>query len=438
MAANTMVTMPQLGESVTEGTIERWLKQVGDSVARDEPMVEVITDKVNAEIPAPQAGTISAIHVTEGTTVKVGTLIAEIAGEGEAAAPAAAPAAAAPAAATPAAAPVAAAPAAGTMPAAPLAAAGNGAAVSAPVESVASAGRVSPAVRKLAGEKGVDLALVPGTGEGGRVTRSDLLAFIESGAPASAPTPVAAPAAAAPAPSAPAAPPAPQDNEERVPLSGLRRAIAANMVHSKSTVPHAWCVVEVDMSAVWNYRQAQKNAFEKQEGVPLTFLPFVLSSAVAGLKQFPLINSQLDGEEVIVKRYYNVGVAVSVTDGLIVPVIHDADRKSFAELAREANRLADRARNRKLSLDEIQGGTFTVNNPGAFGSLLGYPVINRDQAAIVSMEGVKKRAVVIDDAIAIRPMMNLALSFDHRILDGEVALRFLHFIRERLEGFTGI
>lgn len=426
------IKMPQLGESVTEGTVDRWLKKEGDFVKRDEPIVEVVTDKVNAEIPSPFEGKLVRIGVEEGTTVSVGTLIAEIEVEGtDASSPSAGepdetrtsePAAAAVAQAT----------------------AEEAAERPAPASAAAATDRprFSPAVRRLAEEHGFDPMQIPGTGEGGRVTRDDVLAFIERGgaaapapsAPASAPS---APPASAPAPApAPARVAADGSREELVKLSAMRKSIAEHMTRSLATSPHAWTLQEVDVTELVRYRESERAGFQSRNGVPLTYLPFMIQVVCDALKEFPFLNSSWTDEGIVLKRYYNIGLAVAVPEGLIVPVIKDADRLGFVDLSRAVNDLVTRARDKKLKPDDVQGGTFTLNNTGPTGSVASQPIINQPQAAILTTESIVKRPVVIGDGIAIRQMMNACISFDHRIVDGMMAGQFLGAVKKRLESWT--
>jgi len=418
------IKMPQLGESVTEGTVDRWLKQEGDYVKRDEPIVEVVTDKVNAEIPSPFEGTLVRISVKEGATIPIGTELGaiELAGADAATAvPAAAPvaAAAAPAAAVPAGA------AATTAPA--------------PAEAPAGNRRLSPAVRRLAEEHGIDPTGIAGSGEGGRVTRDDVLAFLERQAAAEAP-PVEAPAPAAPvAPAPPPPQPAParlEGDEELVRISAMRRSIAEHMTRSLATSPHAWTLQEVDVTELVRYREAEKGGFRERNGVSLTYLPFVAQVVCDALREFRFLNSTWTDEGIVLKRSVNMGIAVSVPDGLIVPVVRGADRLGFVDLARAIDDLAGRARGRQLKPDEVAGGTFTLNNTGVTGSIASQPIINQPQAAILTTEAIVRRPVVIGDGIAIRYMMNMCLSFDHRIIDGMMAGGFLGLIKRRLEEWT--
>jgi 2-oxoisovalerate dehydrogenase E2 component (dihydrolipoyl transacylase) len=411
------IKMPQLGESVTEGTVDRWLKNEGDFVKRDEPLVEVITDKVNAEIPSPFEGKLVKITAAQGETVQVGAVIAQIETAG------AAPAKAEPAAKQPQAAmSEAATEAPGPALEAPTQAGGDGNA------------RLSPAVRKLAAEHNLDPTTLRGSGLGGRVTRDDVLAAV-GGKTAAAP---AANHPAAPAPAPQRAPQAPRDGsrEELVKLSVMRRSIAEHMVRSLATSPHAWTLQEVDVTNLVRYRESEKEGFKARHGVALTYLPFVAQIVGDALKEFPWLNSSWSDEGVILKRYVNLGIAVSIPDGLIVPVLKDADQRGFTDLVRSLNDLIERARNKQLKPDDVQGGTFTLNNTGATGSVASQPIINQPQAAILTTESIVRRPVVIGDGIAVRNMMNMALSFDHRIIDGMMAGQFLGLIKKRLEEWT--
>ena len=410
------IKMPQLGESVTEGTVDRWLKKEGDYVKRDEPIVEVVTDKVNAEIPSPFEGTLVKIAVPEGTTIPIGVEIAviELAGADAGLT-------------------VAEAPQPPVEPAAPAAT---------PAAEVASAPgvrqRLSPAVRRLAEEHGLDPAQIAGSGEGGRVTRDDVLAFVahREAAPAE-PAVVEAPAAAASPPVAaePGRVAVDGAREELVRLSVMRRSIAEHMTRSLATSPHAWTLQEIDVTGLVAYREAEKEGFRQRNGTSLTYLPFVVQVVCDAIKEFPYLNSSWTDDGIVLKRYINMGIAVAIPDGLIVPVVRDADRLGFTDLARTINDLADRARNRQLKPDDVAAGTFTLNNTGATGSVASQPIINQPQAAILTTEVILRRPVVIGDGIAIRHMMNMCLSFDHRIIDGKSAGQFLGFIKERLESW---
>jgi 2-oxoisovalerate dehydrogenase E2 component (dihydrolipoyl transacylase) len=430
------ITMPQLGESLAEGTIGKWLKKQGEAVARDEPLVEIITDKVTAEMPSPAAGVLGSIAVEEGVTVAVGTTIAVIEEAGAAvAAPAPSPANIPAQVATPG--PIAAAeppvsrpeprPAAVTMPADEQDGHGH-----------EGERRASPLVRRLAREHGVDVSLIAGTGSGGRVTKQDILAYIDQ-RPASAPA--AAAVAAQTAQTAPlvataAAPPSSADGrDEVIPLTPIRRSIAEHMLRSVTTAPHAWCLVEVDVTDLVHLRERHTREWHEREGFELTFLPFFVKSVTESLREHPIINSSWSEQGIVLKAHINIGIAVAVEDGLIVPVIHDADRHSIAGLAHATHDLVSRARQHQLTPADVQGGTFTVNNTGALGSIMSAPIIPQPQAGIVTMEAIVKRPVVRDDAIAIRSMMNVCMSFDHRVTDGAQGLRFLHSIRRRLEAF---
>ena len=437
------VTMPQLGESVTEGTITRWLKAEGDEVEIDEPLAEVDTDKVNAELPSPMAGTIEKFLVSEGATVDVGTEIVLIATDGDSAATDApaqeniadeAPTEEFPASDTEAQ-PV----AEEERPAARTSRSeGDGHGEIEDAESLRLT-RSSPVVRRLAEEHDVQIADVPGSGTGGRVTRKDIEGFIEQGGAAREvrreepePQRVAAPE--------PAAEPQPErvpmyDGDRVVDLTGIRRAIANRMASSKREAPHAWTMVEVDMSGLVALREREKAAFVEREGVKLTYLPFIVKAVVESLKDNPVLNSVWDGDRIILRKRINIGVAVDLEDALIVPVVPEADELNIVGLARKIDDLVGRARAEELGTEEITGGTFTVNNPGSLGSVVSTPIINFPQAAILSAEAIVKRPVVLDDAIAIRSMMNLEVSFDHRVLDGGAALRFLNAAKERLEAY---
>ncbi|HET6660096.1 MAG TPA: dihydrolipoamide acetyltransferase family protein [Rubrobacter sp.] len=435
------VTMPQLGESITEGTITRWLKSEGDEVEIDEPLAEVDTDKVNAELPSPVAGKIEKFLVSEGSTVDVGTEIALVADESDS------PAADAPPQENTAAdAPTEEFPASGTE-AQPAAqdterqratadSDGNGRGEIEDAETLRLT-RSSPVVRRLAEEHGVEIAEIPGTGTGGRVTRQDIEGYIEEQEEREE-----------------YAPPGPQEEREafaepeaemeRVPvyegdrvedLTGIRRAIANRMSTSKREAPHAWTMVEVDVSGLAALREREKAAFAEREDIKLTYLPFIVKAVVESLKENPVLNSVWDGDRIILRKRINVGVAVDLEDALIVPVITDADELNILGLARKIDDLVRRARARELGTEDVSGGTFTVNNPGSLGSVVSTPIINHPQAAILSAEAIVKRPVVVDDAIAVRSMMNLDVSFDHRVLDGGAALKFLNAVKQRLEAY---
>jgi 2-oxoisovalerate dehydrogenase E2 component (dihydrolipoyl transacylase) len=413
------IKMPQLGESVTEGTVDHWLKHEGDFVKRDEPLVEVVTDKVNAEIPSPFEGKLVKISAGEGETVRVGAVIGqiEVAGAGTAESPARASESA-------------------HTEVVPVPSAGRAAATTAPdargEDGNGERARLSPAVRKLAAEHGIDAASLRGSGMGGRVTRDDVLAAVES-RPAAAP---AAPAARPSAPAAPRAAPVDGTREELVKLSVMRRSIAEHMVRSLATSPHAWTLQEVDVTNLVRYREAEKDGFKARHGAALTYMPFVVQIVCDVIKQYPWLNSTWTDDGVVLKRYINMGIAVSIPDGLIVPVLKDADQRGFTDLVRALNDLVERARTKQLKPEDVQGGTFTLNNTGSTGSVASQPIINQPQAAILTTESIVKRPVVINDAIAVRQMMNMCLSFDHRIIDGMMAGQFLGAIKKRLEDWT--
>jgi 2-oxoisovalerate dehydrogenase E2 component (dihydrolipoyl transacylase) len=442
------VTMPQLGESVAEGTIGKWLKQVGDHVDKYEPIVEVITDKVNAEVPSPFEGTLTEILVKEGETVPNLAEIAVIEGGADAAASAsAAPEAAAQAAVPPEPATVAVAPASGAPAAEPTVLGTSPMAVSGAQPSISASsngatveeyeGRMTPAVRRLAREHGVDLARVQGTGHAGRVTREDVMRFVEGGAASTAPAPSssAVPSAAAPA-QAPAAPsPVAQGDSLKTP-SPLRRAIAAQMTRALA-VPVAFTTIEVDMSGVVALRERSKAEYHAREGISLTFDAIVAKATVEALKRHADFNAHYTDEGHWRRKAINLGIAVAVEDGLVVPVIKDADRLSIHGLNRQIRDLADRTRANKLGLDDISGGTFTLDNTGWTGSLITQPIINAPQVGILTMEAIVKRPVVVEtaggDLIGIKPMMYMCLGFDHRATDGAQAGRFMAEVKRSLE-----
>jgi pyruvate dehydrogenase E2 component (dihydrolipoamide acetyltransferase) len=444
------VLMPQMGESIAEGTVSRWMKKVGDKVDRDEPLLEISTDKVDAEIPSPAAGTLIEILAQEGATVPVNSVVARLAAEGEdaAAAPAPAPAAAAPAAPAPQAAPAAAevkqeAPAAAPAPQA-------AAPATAPAEDEATSleerrrTMSSPLVRKIAKENDVDISRIEGTGVSGRVTKNDILDYLQAPKPGAAPAAAAAPAPqapSAPAPSAPARPAGPQFAQgEKVklePLSVMRKKIAQHMVQSKQTSAHVSTVFEVDFTAIDKLRKKNKAAYQDR-GVKLTYLPFIVQAVIAGLREFPILNASMDDTNTIYHREFNIGIAVALEWGLIVPVLKHADELNVLGMSRSINDLGDRARNKKLMPDDVQGGTFTITNPGVFGGLFGLPIINQPQVAILGVGGVQKRPVVVtdddgNDSIAIRTMCYLSLTFDHRLIDGAIADQFMARIKQIIE-----
>ena len=444
---STDVIMPQMGESIAEGTIVKWLKAVGDKVIRDEPLFEISTDKVDAEIPSPASGTLLEIKVVEGQTVGINTVVAII-GEGggaEAPAPAAAEAVAAPVAAPEPAPAVPASEVSGTAPAPPPPPAApveppQPAAASGSVEELRRT-RSSPLVRKLAEEHGVDISAVTGTGISGRVTKADILAYVESGGAK------AAPAGSAHAPAAPSAPSAPAVPEvvrptfkpgERVrvePMSIMRRRIAENMVASRRTSAHVNTVFEMDCTKLVEVRNKLKGQYEA-DGAKLTYTPMIIKAVVDSLKAFPILNASIQGDDIVYKQDINVGIAVALDWGLIVPVIKRADEQSLLGLSRSVSDLAERARTKRLKPEEVQDGTFTITNPGIYGGLFGTPIINQPQVAILGVGAIEKRAVVINDAIAIRTMSFFALSFDHRLIDGAVADQFMAHLKIGLANFS--
>ena len=486
----TDVIMPQMGESIAEGTVTKWMKKVGDKVQRDEPLFEISTDKVDAEIPSPVAGVLKEIRVEPGKTVPINTVVGVIGAEGEAVAAAPAPAAtpapppAAASAAAPAPAPPQPEPAqadGGTAPPprpeppratpapapapAPSAATAP-AAAAAPAEKPRSEmtvdelrqSRSSPVVRKIAAEHHVDIRQIPGTGIAGRVTKQDILGHLEGrpgeaatqvpavpaptaaavpaaapAAPARFPSPVSSPGAAAPAPSAASFPAGPR--VEIVPMSPIRKKTAEHMTLSKRTSAHVTTVFEIDMSRIDSLRGKYRQAYEERSGVKLTYMPFIVKATVDALKAFPVLNSSVEGDNIVYRHDVNIGMAVALDWGLIVPVIRNADEKNILGLARAVVDLAERARTRRLKVDEVQGGTFTITNPGVFGSLFGTPIINQPQVAILGVGTIEKRPVVRDDAIAIRTMSYFALSFDHRIVDGSDADRFMAHVKKGLQEF---
>ena len=462
----TAVKMPQLGETVIEGTILKWLKQEGDEVAVDEPLFEISTDKVDTEVPSSAAGTLTKILVPEGETVAVGTDLAEISEGGAGAAgprgAAAQPASegssgaqAATASDAAADAPSAPAPPAGTPPP-PQPAAAPVAAPSEPVPSQMAASSqvgqelpdrgprsqiLSPLVRKLAAEHGVDLADVSGTGTGGRITKNDVLGFVASGGtgtPAAAGATVPAPAPQAAPPTVPPAVARPATaavggGEEIVPISHIRRTIAQHMKMSLEVSARAWNAVEVNMENVARLRERTKDAFKAREGFNLTYMPFVTRAAAEALLAYPMVNSELRDEEIAVKHFVNMGIAVSYDEGLIVPVLKGCDTMNLLGIARGINDLATRARAKKLQPDEVHGGTFTITNPGPFGSLISVPIINQPQTGILGFDTIEKRPVVIDDTIAIRHMVYISMSWDHRVIDGALASQFLARVKQNLE-----
>jgi 2-oxoglutarate dehydrogenase E2 component (dihydrolipoamide succinyltransferase) len=441
----TDVIMPQMGESIAEGTVTKWLKSVGDRVERDEPLFEISTDKVDAEIPSPVAGVLREIRALPGDTVPVGSVVGVV---GDAAGEA--PAAATPRPSAPDEPPAAPEPAAPAPPPTPAPAAAAPLQPSArrdppvarsemSVEELRQA-RSSPVVRRIAAEHGVEIRDVPGTGISGRVTKQDILDHISRrDAPAPAPALSAAPAlpgappAEAPVPAVPAH--LPGEPVEIVPMSPIRRKTAEHMVLSKRISAHVSTVFEVDMTRVDELRREHKRSYQERSGVKLTYLPFIAKAVVDALEEHPILNASVDGDSIVYRRQINLGIAVALDWGLIVPVIRSADERNVLGLARAIGDLAERARGKKLKLDEVQGGTFTITNPGVFGSLFGTPIINQPQVAILGVGTIEKRPVIRNDAIAIRTMAYFALTFDHRIVDGADADRFMARLKSGLEEF---
>jgi 2-oxoglutarate dehydrogenase E2 component (dihydrolipoamide succinyltransferase) len=405
------VVMPQMGESIFEGTITKWLKNLGDTVQRDEPLFEISTDKVDAEIPSPAAGVLTEIKVTAGQTAQINAVVAVIGGAGEAA-----PAAAAPVAPT------------ASVPA-PT--------VSAPAPEPVAAGaehvRSSPLVRKIAREHNVNLSAVRGTGAGGRVTKEDILAYIEKGG---APAATTAPAATKPA--APGVAPIPGD---LVPLTRMRSIIAQRMVESKRTSPHVHTIFKIDFTRIVKIREKEKSKYEQRNGVKLTYMPFITRAVIATLRKMPIVNASMEGDAIRYHQHINIGIAVALEWGLIVPVIKEAEEKNFLGIARAIVDLAERARGKKLKPDEVASGTFTITNPGIFGEQFGMPIINQPESAILGVGGLFKEPAVVTsedgtDSIAIRRFLHLTLGFDHRIIDGADAGRFMAEVKKYLEGWN--
>ncbi len=416
------VVMPQMGVSVSEGTITKWLKQPGESVTADEPLLEISTDKVDTEVPSPGTGVVQEILVPEGETVEVGTLLATISADGAAPAPTPPPAAPEPE---------------------PEPSAHEHKETE--PEPVSENGKtfVSPVVARIAAEHGVDPASVPGTGQGGRVTKKDILSHIETGSAAPAP---AAPAPAPPAPVPVAPPPAPAipagAGEIVEPMSAMRRGVAEHMRRSLDTSAHVTTVFEIDLTKVVNIRQRLKPEFQQSYGVNLTYLAFIARATVAAIENWPWVNGEIRGDTIVRKQFVNLGIAVALEGGkgLIVPVIRNAEGLNLLGIARAIADVAERARTKKLMPDDVQGGSFTITNPGGWGAIIGTPVISQPQVAILDVEALVKRPVVIEDengndAIAIRSMMNLCLSYDHRLVDGAYAAQFMKELRENLEGW---
>jgi pyruvate dehydrogenase E2 component (dihydrolipoamide acetyltransferase) len=438
----TDIIMPQMGESIVEGTITKWLKKPGDKVQRDEPLFEISTDKVDAEIPAPASGVLQEIKVTEGTTVGVNTVVGTISVDGEAAAPTkTAPAKAA-------AAPVPPAKEEKKEEKKPAAAAPAPASAPPPQESSEDEeARSSPLVRKIAREHGVSLSQISGTGLGGRITKQDIMAFIERAPSAVAPsstTPTSSSAPQAAAASVPSRPPAPAPSAypgDLVPMTNMRKIIAQRMIESRRTSAHVHCMYEVDFTRIVTLRAKQKNGFEQRHGVRLTFMPFFVRAAIIAVQQWPIINASLEGDNIRYHRNINVGIAVALDWGLIVPVLKNAGDLNFLGLQRGITDLGERARTKKLKPDDVEGSTFTVTNPGQFGAVFGLPIINQPNSAIMGVGGITKQPLVItdkegNDSIAIRSVVHLTLGYDHRLIDGAVADQFMALVKKSLEGWN--
>jgi len=428
----TDVIMPQMGESIFEGTITKWLKRPGDKVQRDEPLFEISTDKVDAEIPAPASGVLQEIKVAEGNTVQVNTIVGTISADGESSTPAkSAPAAAAP---TPAQKKETAPP--------PQPAPTPAPAHEAQDEDV----RSSPLVRKIAREHNVDLSQVSGTGLGGRITKQDIMAFIEKGPAAAAPAPSPAPSQASvsapPQPSRPAPAPAPAAIPgEVVPMSQMRKIIAQRMIESRRTSAHVHAMFEVDLTRIVNLRNKLKNSFEQRNGARLTFMPFFVRAAIIALQQFPIVNASLEGDNIRYHRHVNAGIAVALDWGLIVPVLKNADELNFLGLQRGITDLGERARSKKLMPQDVEGSTFTITNPGQFGAVFGLPIINQPNSAIMGVGGISKQPMVVtdkdgNDSLAIRSVVHLTLGYDHRLIDGAVADQFMALVKKTMENWS--
>jgi 2-oxoglutarate dehydrogenase E2 component (dihydrolipoamide succinyltransferase) len=437
-----------MGESIVEGTITKWLKKPGDKIQRDEPLFEISTDKVDAEIPAPASGVLSEIKVTEGTTVQVNTVVGTISSDGEGATAKPATAASRPAAPAP---ETKATPAPAVAPKAEAPASPP----SAPKHEEDEHARSSPLVRKIAREHNVDLSQVEGSGLGGRITKQDILAFIESGSGGTGVSPAqpqAQYAQGAPsnlgfggevsAPAVPAARPTPAAIPgDLVPMTNMRKIIAQRMIESRRTSAHVHCMFEVDLTRIVNLRNKLKSGFEQRNGARLTFMPFFVRAAIIGLQQFPIVNASLEADGIRYHRHVNVGIAVALDWGLIVPVLKNADELNFLGLQRGITDLGERARNKKLKPEEVEGSTFTVTNPGQFGAVFGLPIINQPNSAIMGVGGITKMPLVVTDkdgadSIAIRSVVHLTLGYDHRLIDGAVADQFMAFVKKTLEGWS--
>ena len=428
----TDVIMPQMGESIFEGTITKWLKKPGDKVQRDEPLFEISTDKVDAEIPAPASGVLQEIKVAEGNTVQVNTIVGTISADGESS-----PAkASAPASSAPVAPPKKEAPAPSKPQAFP-------AETRQDVEMHDEDVRSSPLVRKIAREHNVDLSQVSGTGLGGRITKQDIMAFLEKG-PAVAPAPQAAPSQPSAATSRPAPAPAPSPAAipgDVVPMSQMRKIIAQRMIESRHTSAHVHAMFEVDLTRIVNLRNKLKNSFEQRNSARLTFMPFFVRAAIIALQQYPIVNASLEGENIRYHRHVNAGIAVALDWGLIVPVLKNADELNFLGLQRGITDLGERSRSKKLMPQDVEGSTFTITNPGQFGAVFGLPIINQPNSAIMGVGGITKQPLVITDqdgtdSIAIRSVVHLTLGYDHRLIDGAVADQFMALVKKTLENWS--
>jgi len=428
----TDVIMPQMGESIFEGTITKWLKKPGDKVQRDEPLFEISTDKVDAEIPAPASGVLQEIKVAEGNTVQVNTIVGTISADGESS-----PAkASAPASSAPVAPPKKEAPAPSKPQAFPVETRQD-------VEMHDEDVRSSPLVRKIAREHNVDLSQVSGTGLGGRITKQDIMAFLEKG-PAVAPAPQAGPSQPSAATSRPAPAPAPSPAAipgDVVPMSQMRKIIAQRMIESRHTSAHVHAMFEVDLTRIVNLRNKLKNSFEQRNSARLTFMPFFVRAAIIALQQYPIVNASLEGENIRYHRHVNAGIAVALDWGLIVPVLKNADELNFLGLQRGITDLGERSRSKKLMPQDVEGSTFTITNPGQFGAVFGLPIINQPNSAIMGVGGITKQPLVITDqdgtdSIAIRSVVHLTLGYDHRLIDGAVADQFMALVKKTLENWS--
>jgi len=436
----TDIIMPQMGESIVEGTITKWLKKPGDKVQRDEPLFEISTDKVDAEIPAPASGVLQEIKVTEGTTVGVNTVVGTIAVDGESAAARPAPAKPAP-----------------VPPKEEKSSAGAPSRAEAPSPMPAPAAstqeeteeaRSSPLVRKIAREHGISLSQITGTGLGGRITKQDIMQFIESqgagaaatAAPARPAAPSGSPAASAPAPTSRPATPAPYPGD-LVPMSNMRKLIAKHMIESRRTSAHVHCMYEVDLTRIVNLRNKLKSGFEQRHGARLTFMPFFVRAAIIAIQQWPIVNANIEGDNIRYHRNINMGIAVALDWGLIVPVLKNAGDLNFLGLQRGISDLGERARNKKLKPEDVEGSTFTITNPGQFGAVFGLPIINQPNSAIMGVGGIMKQPMVVtdrdgNDSIAIRSIVHLTLGYDHRLIDGAVADQFMAQVKKNLESWS--